>query len=46
VKTRRFSEVQVLRILQEADGGEPVVIVTWEHEVSPVTIYAVPGMAL
>jgi len=39
VKTRRYSEAQVFRILQEVDDGKPVVIAAREHEVSPATIH-------
>jgi len=39
VKTRRFSEAQVLRILQEVDGGKPVIIAAREHGVSRATIH-------
>jgi len=39
VKTRRYSEAQVLRILQEVDGGKPVVIAARDHGVSRATIH-------
>lgn len=39
MKTRRFSEAQVVRILQEVDGGKPVVIAAREHGVSRATIH-------
>ena len=39
MKIRRYSEVQALRILQEVDGGKPVVIATREHRVSRATIH-------
>jgi putative transposase len=39
VKTRRFSEAQVLRVLQEVDAGKPVVIAAREHGVSGATIH-------
>jgi putative transposase len=39
VKSRRYSEGQVLRILQEVDGGKPVVIAAREHGVSRATIH-------
>jgi len=39
VKTRRYSEGQVLRILQEVGGGKPVVIVAREYGVSRATIH-------
>ena len=39
MKTRRCSEVQVFRILQEVDSGKPVVDAAREHGVSPATIH-------
>jgi len=39
VKTRRYSEVQVFRILQEVDAGVSVVNAAREHGVSPATIH-------
>ena len=39
MKTRRYSEVQIFRILQEVDGGKPVVTSAREHGVSPATIH-------
>jgi len=39
VKSRRYSEGQVLRILQEVDGGKPVVMAAREHGVSRATIH-------
>jgi len=39
VKTRRYSEVQVFRILQEVDAGSQVVDVARKHGVSPATIH-------
>ena len=39
VKTRRYSEGQVIRILQEVDGGKPVVIAARDHGVSRATIH-------
>ena len=39
MKTRRYSEAQVLRILQEVDGGKPVNIAAREHGVSRATIH-------
>lgn len=39
MKARRFSEAQVLRILQEVDGGKSVVIAAREHGVSGATIH-------
>ncbi len=39
MKTRRYSEVQIFRILQEVDAGSQVVDVAREHGVSPATIH-------
>jgi putative transposase len=39
VKTRRFSEAQVLKVLREADAGKPVVIAALEHGASGATIH-------
>jgi putative transposase len=39
VKTRRYSEVHIFRILQEVDAGSQVVDVAREHGVSPATIH-------
>ncbi len=39
MKIRRYSEAQVLRILQEVDSGIPVVTTAREHGVSPATIH-------
>jgi putative transposase len=39
VKTRRYSEVQIFRILQEVDSGTPVVDAARKHGVSPATIH-------
>ena len=39
MKTRRCSEGQVIRILQEVDGGNPVVIAARDHGVSRATIH-------
>jgi putative transposase len=39
VKKSRYSEGQVLRILQEVDGGKPVVISARENGVSRATIH-------
>jgi len=39
VKTRRYSEAQVFRILKEVDSGVPVVNAAREHGVSPATIH-------
>jgi len=43
VKTRRYSEAQVFRILQEVDAGSQVVDVAREHGVSPATIHRWKG---
>ena len=39
MKTRRYSEVQVFRILQEVDAGCPIVDAARKHGVSPATIH-------
>jgi len=39
VKTRRYSEAQVFRILKEVVSGIPVVNAAREHRVSPATIH-------
>ena len=39
MKTRRYSEAQVVRILQEVDGGKPVVIAARDYGVSRATIH-------
>ena len=39
MKTRRYSEAQVFRILQEVDTGAVVVDVARRHGVSPATIH-------
>jgi putative transposase len=39
MKQRRYSEAQVIRILQEVDSGKPVVIAAREHGVSRATIH-------
>jgi putative transposase len=39
VKAKRYTEVQIFRILQEVDSGGPVVDVAREHGVSPATIH-------
>jgi putative transposase len=39
VKTRRYSEAQVYRILKEVESGMPVVNAAREHGVSPATIH-------
>ncbi len=39
MKTTRYSEAQVFRILQEVDAGSAVVDVARRHGVSPATIH-------
>ena len=39
MKTRRYSEAQVSRILKEVESGMPVVNAAREHGVSPGTIH-------
>lgn len=39
MKTIRYSEAQVLRILKEVESRMPVVNVAREHGVSPATIH-------
>jgi len=39
VKTRRYTEVEVFRILQEVDSGTPVIDAARKHGVSPATIH-------
>jgi putative transposase len=39
VKTTRYTEAQVFRILQEVDAGAAVVDVARRHGVSPATIH-------
>jgi len=39
VKTRRYSETQVFRILQEVDSDTPVIDAARKHGVSPATIH-------
>ena len=39
MKTRRYSEVQIFRILQEVDAGSQVVDVARKHGVSLATIH-------
>lgn len=39
MKTRRYLEAQVFRILQEVDSGTPVVDAARRHGVSPATIH-------
>ena len=39
MKTRRYSEAQVFRILKEVETGSQIVDVARKHEVSPATIH-------
>ena len=39
MKTRRYSEAQVFRILKEVESGMPVVNAAREHGISPATIH-------
>lgn len=39
MKTKRFSEAQVLKVLQEVDAGKPVILAAREHGVSGATIH-------
>ena len=39
MKTRRYSEAQIFRILKEVESGMPVVNTAREHGVSPATIH-------
>ncbi len=39
MKTRRYTEVPVFRILQEVDFGTPVIDAARKHGVSPATIH-------
>ncbi len=39
MKTRRYSEAQVFRILKEVESGMPLVNAAREHGVSPATIH-------
>ena len=39
LKTRRYSETQIVRILGEVEAGMPVVEVARQHGVSPATIH-------
>lgn len=43
MKTRRFSEGQVFKILQEVDGGKPVVMAARDYGVSRATIHRWKG---
>ena len=39
MKAKRYSEVQIFRILEEVESGVPVVNAAREHEVSPASIH-------
>ena len=39
MKTKRYSETQVFRILKEVESGKPVVSAAREYGVSPATIH-------
>ena len=39
MKTRRYSQAQVVRILGEVDGGKPVVMAARDYGVSRATIH-------
>jgi putative transposase len=39
VKVKRYSEMQIFRILKEVESGVPVVSAAREHAVSPATIH-------
>ncbi len=39
MKTRRYLEAQIFRVLQEVDAGYPVVDAARKHGVSPATIH-------
>ena len=43
MKTRRYSEAQVFKILKEVESGMPVVNAAREHGVSPATIHRWKG---
>ena len=43
MKTRRYSEAQIFRVLQEVESGMPVVDAARKHEVSPATIHRWKG---
>ena len=43
MKTRRYSEAQIVRILGEVEAGMPVVEVARQHGVSPATIHRWKG---
>jgi putative transposase len=39
MKKSRFSEIQIVRILKEADGGRKVADICREHGISQATYY-------
>ena len=39
MKTRRYSEAQIFRILKEVESGMPVVNAAREHGISPATVH-------
>ena len=43
MKTKRYSETQIVRILGEVEAGMPVVEVARQHGVSPATIHRWKG---
>ena len=43
MKTRRYSEAQIFRILKEVESGMPVVSAAREYGVSPATIHRWKG---
>ena len=43
MKAQRYTEVQIFRIPQEVDSGNPVIDVAREHRVSPATIHRWKG---
>ena len=43
MKAKRYTEVQIFRILQEVDSGTPVIDVAREHGISPATIHRWKG---
>jgi putative transposase len=43
LKMRRYSEAQIVRVLQEVESGVPVVEAARKHEVSPATIHRWKG---
>lgn len=43
MKAKRYTEVQIFRILKEVDSGTPVIDVAREHGISPATIHRWKG---